>query len=62
MPVDKSVYEELKRGFEKFETVREAIDNDKLLLLELMQILNDDQLAEFAENIRHNLDLGKLWV
>ena len=49
-------------GFEKFETVREAIDNDKLLLLELMQILNDDQLAEFAENIRHNLDLGKLWV
>lgn len=49
-------------GFEKFETVREAIDNDKLLLLELMQILNDDQLAKFAENIRHNLDLGKLWA
>ena len=48
-------------GFEKFRAVRETI-GDKAVLDELMQILNFDQLEECAEDLVHNLDLGRVWM
>lgn len=48
-------------GFEKFKAVRETI-GDTALLDELMMILSYDQLEEAAEDLVHNLDLGRVWM
>lgn len=43
-------------GYNKFNAVREDI-GDNALLNELMMILSDDQLNEFADDLIRNLDL-----
>lgn len=44
------------KGYNKFNAVREDI-GDNALLNELMMILNDDQLNEFADDLIRNFDL-----
>lgn len=44
------------KGYNKFNEVREIV-SDSVLLDELMQILSDDQLDEFADDLIRNFDL-----
>ena len=44
------------KGYNKFNEVREMV-GDSVLLDELIQILSDDQLDEFADDLIRNLDL-----
>lgn len=44
-------------GFEKLEVVRELIGNDSYLIEKIEQWLDDDTMAELAEDIAREEDL-----
>lgn len=44
-------------GFKRFEEVRELINNDSYLIEKIEQWLDDDRLAELAEDIAKEEDL-----
>lgn len=44
-------------GFEKLEVVRERINNDTYLLESIEQWLNDDTMAQLAEDIAKDNDI-----